>query len=503
MKNFLNKFLISIILLLSFTIVYYLNYYNHWSGNLEDFTQVYNSLILNSDYKAEFHDHPGHSLIYLVSLWLEFLKLINILEISSFEELKKVKNLEFELNKVVAFAKMINFVFLSFFLIIFYKHLKNFSKEKNIILIFLLVFICSSPLLFTVNVLKAEFLSAISIFAAFIYLFDSIKKNTVVRKNIFLSGFFFALSLFAKFQSIFVFIFLPLLFLYKKKTKVNFDLIKYENKYLLNLFNTLMILGIFLIYVKYAKGINIIFLPSIFVFFYLLLTLLNKYFINSNYFKIIFSNYFLIGFYACVFFLVILKPFHTNNLSVIVNGLGQASMFIQGDNPYSSDYNSIFKMITKSSENLIIILNLYFFNYFLISLILIFQIILIPFYIISKKFNKLYFIFFTFFIILAICFFFSVRPRPNYMIYLSPIIFSSLFILIKDFNKKYLFSTFIFFLIINSVNVYNYIKVNKYQTSYQRVCVQEFKNRNAYIHWWHKQIDKDFLTRACSKKTSL
>ncbi len=69
-KIFLNIILISI----SIYFVYQLNYFNHWSGSLEDFTIVYNALIVNSGYKAEYHDHPGHSLIILVSLWLQILE---------------------------------------------------------------------------------------------------------------------------------------------------------------------------------------------------------------------------------------------------------------------------------------------------------------------------------------------------------------------------------------------------------------------------------------------
>ena len=81
----------SIILLLIFFYVFELNFYRHWSTIWDqDLIILHNSLLLNSGIKAIYHDHPGHTQILFVSLWINFLDLINVIKFSSYDDLKNI-----------------------------------------------------------------------------------------------------------------------------------------------------------------------------------------------------------------------------------------------------------------------------------------------------------------------------------------------------------------------------------------------------------------------------
>ena len=86
----------------------------------------------------------------------------------------------------------------------------------------------------------------------------------------------------------------------------------------------------------------------------------------------------------------------------------------------------------------------------------------------------------------------------HYTIYIAPIIFSALFVILDRKLKKNLAYFLIFFaLIINLPNVYKKINNSLYQTSYQTACIKEIDDPGAYMYWWHKKIDKKFLIKAC------
>ena len=498
MNKNLKFFLNILIFFLSIFFVYSINFNNHWYVSPESFTQVYNSLILNSGFKAEFHDHPGHSLILFVSLWLNFLDLINLITTSNFQDISKSNNLLIDLNNIVAYAKMFNVIILLFFLTFFYKYLKLISKDKYLIYLFLLVILTSNSLLISITTLKAEFLSAVTIYISFYFLAALVNQNKFNRKYVFFSGFFFTLSMFAKYQSIFIFILLPLSLLIFKKKIIEINYKSYEKKIYFLISNLVFITGILLIYLKYAKGINYFFLPLGFVYFYILIWFINSNFFKNTNFISIFLNYFLMGASICFVLLFITKPFHTNNINAIVNGFGQASMFIQGSNPYSFELNSVFSMIVSASKGLFYILKLYFFNISTLSLSLILILLLVPINLIFKNYKNVFIATVSIFIVLAICFFFSVRPRGHYIIYISPIIFCCTFILILKFKKNILYSSIVFILLISSFQIPEKMRIYDNSINIQIVCEKELNNQGGpYMRWWHKKIDQAFINKAC------
>ena len=495
LKIFLSLFLIFI----SFFFVFELNYYNHWSGSLEDFTQVYNGLIINSGSKAEYHDHPGHSLILFISLWLELLDMLNIIKFSNFEQLDKSNNLSEDLNNIVAHAKMINVIFLLTFLIFIYKYLKLLSKDKILIYLFLIIITTSWPLLHVIDMLKSEFLSAVTIYISFYFIAASVNKNNFNRKYVFLSGFFFMLSIFAKFHSIFIYIFLPLsLLLFKKKT-INIEFNKFEKKTNLIILNFIFFIGIILIYLKYVQGLNYFFIPMGIIYFLILAYFLNKFFFKNKNFSNIFFSYFLIGSITCFFILVILKPFHTNNINVIVNGFGQANMFIQGMSPYSSEIDIVLNLTISAFKGFLNIIKVYFYNLSMLTLSMILILLSVPMNLLINNYKNTIVASVTILIVVTICFLFAVRPSLHYLIFLTPLIFCSTFYLVMNLkNKNYLYFFIVFIIIANSFNVYEIIQDHKFQTLYKYACKQDINNPNSYMRWWHKQIDQDFVNRACN-----
>ena len=124
---------------------------------------------------------------------LEFLNVINF---SNFDSLNKSKNLAYDLNKIVSYSKMINVIFLLFFLFYIYKFLKIISEDKILIYLYLIIFVTSWPLLHVIDMLKPEFLSAVTIYISFYYLAELINQKKLKRKYLILSRIFFMLSIY-------------------------------------------------------------------------------------------------------------------------------------------------------------------------------------------------------------------------------------------------------------------------------------------------------------------
>lgn len=495
LKVFLNLFLIFI----SFFFVFELNYYNHWSGSLEDFTQVYNGLIINSGSKAEYHDHPGHSLILFISLWLQLLDMLNIIQFSNFEQLVKSNNLSEDLNNIVANAKMINVIFLLTFLIFIYKYLKLLSKDKILIYLFLVVIATSWPLLHVIDMLKPEFLSAVTIYISFYFIAAFVNENNFNRKYAFLSGFFFMISIFAKFQSIFIYIFLPLSLLIFKKKTINIEFNKFEKNANLIILNFIFFIGIILIYLKYAQGLNYFFIPMGIIYFLILAYFINKFFFQNKNFSNIFFSYFLIGSIISFFILVIIKPFHTNNINVIVNGFGQANMFIQGASPYSNEIDNVFNLVVTAFKGFLYIIKVYFYNLSMLTLSMILVLFSIPMNLLINNYKNTIVASVTIMIVTIICFLFAVRPSLHYLIFLTPLIFCSTFYLVMNLkSKNYLYFFIVFIIFANSFNVYEKLQNHKFQTTYKYACEKDINNQTSFIREWHKQIDQDFVNRACN-----
>ena len=486
-----NSIFLSFIFIFIFYFIFELNYYRHWSSIWDqDLILIHNSLLLNSGLKAEYHDHPGHTLLILLATWINLLEFLNILHFSSYDDLDNVFNLEKEFTNLVIFSRFINFLIAIIFAYLLNIITKLFSIDKFSAFLLICFTISSLCFLNSISHIRTELLSSSLIFLSLIYQLKLIRSHKLKKKYIFLMGFFFLLSIFCKFQSLIIFLFFPLFFSLFKKKKLIIDKKDTQNKALKYFTILFTIFFLFLIWYKYVKGLNILLLPLGLLYFILYLKYLNYYSFKNKSFYSIFIFYFLLGLVTCSLFLFSLKPFHTNNISVIVNFLGTSSMFVQGTNPYLFSADSIIKLLLISANNFSNYLT-NIFEFIKYDFLIILIITLVSLFIFKKKLpNKLNL--FNFIIILtSIIAIFSVRPILNYVIFIIPIIFiyfSGIFICLK---KNIINSILIFLIIFNVFNSFSFIKINKYRNDLNYICGSDMLEDKKF--WMQTMRKKVFL----------
>ena len=490
-KIFYKQIVNFLVALLVFYLVFELNFYRHWSSiSDQDLTLIHNSLLLNSNIKAEYHDHPGHTLIYLISIWLEILDSFSLVSFSSYNDISYSKNLEKDFVKVVIYSRFFNF-FVSFAIIYsIYNILKLNGLNKLSTYLLIISFILSQTFLNAVGHIRTELLSAGCIFLSLLYFIKLIKKNYFKRKYIFLAGFFVLLSILCKWQSIFVLFFFPFIILVYKNKNIPIDVNKLEKWNIHNFLNIFYFIGIGLLCKKYMHGLNFIIIPAslFFIFFYILIY--NKrYFRNRNFLNI-FLFYFLTGISIGFFLLIIFKPFNENNIEMVFNFIGLGNMFISSENPYTYNINDILDLLKLSLNNIDNYLNKILFNRF--NEIFLFLLFLYNFFSnFNKNNNKIFIIYFgILFVLIAL---FSTRPELNYIIYISPIMY--IFLSIINIYKIKLFNLLLSLIIIfNIVNSFHFIKNHKFITEENIICSKEnLKNKNFY---WDR-MRSDIFVNIC------
>ena len=486
-----------IIVLLIFYYVFELNYFRHWTTiEDQDLVLLHNSLLLNSGIKAEYHDHPGHTQILFISLWINFLELLNIINFSSYDDFKNLSLSEKNFFDLVKFSRFINFFSAVLFSYAFYGILKKILRKKNLSYLITILFVTSYPLLFSISHVRTELLSAGLIFLSLFFLLKSIDNKELNRKNIFFCGLTFVLSVFCKFQSIFIFLLFPLIFFFIKKKKIKINLNLIENKKIHIYLCYFYLVGIFLIWLKYVKGLNYFIFPVLLIYFYFFVNYLNNRFFKSDNFNKIFIHYFLLGSISAFIILILPKPFHTNNISMIINFFGASSMFVQGTDLYGFNVFEVIKLISISSKTFFNYLNTIFIKYSFIELIL----FCFAFFILIKKYklsNNIKNFFKIILFLSSIIFLFSVRPKYGYVIFFIPIIYFYFFYMLIFLRNLKFLNLFIILLI--CTNIYgnnNFIKLNKYKTDEEKICSDEALNTPNFF------IDKmrlEVFSKICKK----
>ena len=486
-----------IIFILIFFYVFELNFYRHWSTIWDqDLILLHNSLLLNSGIKAEYHDHPGHTQILFISLWINFLDLINIIKFSSYNDLKNILITEKNFFELVKFYRFINLFSLILFSYSFYNISKIITKKKLLSYLLTILFITSLPILDSISHVRTELLSAGLIFLSLLFLLKLIDGNELKRKNIFFCGLAFILSIFCKFQSIFILLLFPLCFFFIQKKKIKMNLNFYENKNIHIYLSYLYLFGIFLIWLKYVKGLNYFIFPVIAIYFYLFINYLKNRFFRQKNFNIIFIHYFLLGSIISFIILILFKPFHTNNLSMIINFFGASSMFVQGSDLYKFNTHEIIKLILISSKTIFNYLKITFIKNSFTELLLfcVTSLLVIK----NKKLHKDIKNFFKIVIfLLIVIFLFSVRPKYEYTIYFFPIIYFYFNYIAAFIGNSKILNTFIILLICTNIfSNMNYIKFNKHITAKDKICSDATLNKTNFF------IDKmrlDIFTKICKK----
>jgi hypothetical protein len=478
--------------------VFELNYYRHWTSiEDQDLTLIHNSLLLNSGEKAEYHDHPGHTKILFLSLWLNLLEIIKILNISSYNDFKFSDNIKNDFTKLVIYSRFLNALIGILFVYVFYNLNKVLTKNKNRSYLLSILFITSFPFLNSISHIRTELLSSVFIFFSFLYLFKLVSKDNLKRKYIFYIGFFLILSIFSKFQSIFIFLFFPIFLSLIKKKRIEIKKIFFEQKKIHFYLSIIFFTGIFLIWFKYSKGINLVFFPIFIIYFYICLTYVNKKYFKNNQIYFIFLYNFFLGICLAFILLYSLKPFHTNNIGMIANFFGASSMFIQGSNPYELGLIDAVKLINRAFLSFLFYVKITFISYSFNEIIFL-LLSFVSLYFVNKKDKKFLKNFLKFILFLfAIIFIFSVRPQKNYLIYFVPFIYLFFNYSFTKLNSKYLYNCLIILLIlINFIIGMDFIKKQKFISQEDLICNENALNKTSY---YYDRMRLEIFPFACKK----
>ena len=248
--------------------------------------------------------------------------------------------------------------------------------------------------------------------------------------------------------------------------------------------------------VKIRERFELFIIPAISIYFYVFINYLNNRFFKQKNFNKIFIHYFLFGSIISFIILILFKPFHTNNISMIINFFGASSMFVQGSDLYKFNIYEILKLILISSKTIINYLKIIFIKLSLIEFLLFCfaSLILIK----NRKYNKFVKNYFKIVIFLiVIIFLFSVRPKYEYTIYFLPIIYFYLNYIAAFIGNSKILNTFIILLICTNIfSNMNYIKFNKHITAKDKICSDATLNKKNFF------IDKmrlDIFTKICKK----
>ena len=475
------QFFIAIIIIF---FVFELNFYRHWTSiEDQDLTLIHNSLMLNSGEKAEYHDHPGHTKILFLSLWLNLLEMIKILNISSYDDLKFSENIKDDFTKLVIYSRFLNALIGVLFAYVFYNLNKVLTKNKNRSYLLTILFISSFPFINSISHIRTELLSSFFIFLSLLYLLKLVSKDILKRKYIFYIGFFLTLSIFSKFQSIFIFLLFPVFLSLKKKKNIKINRIFIEQKKIHFCFFVIYFIGIFLVWFKYAKGINLIFFLIFLIYFSIFLSYLNKKYFNDNKIYFIFLNNFFLGICLAFILLYSFKPFHTNNISMIANFFGASAMFVQGSNLYELGLIDVVKLIKKAFLSFLYYIKVIFISYSFNEIIIL-LLSFISSYFINKKDQKLFRNFLKFTLSLFfIIFIFSVRPQINYVIYFIPFIYLFFNYSFTMLKLKYFYNySIILLILINLIIGMDFIKKQKFLSQEDYICNESNLNNSNYFY---------------------
>jgi hypothetical protein len=245
-----------------------------------------------------------------------------------------------------------------------------------------------------------------------------------------------------------------------------------------------------------VQGLNYIILPLFLGYFYIIIKYFNNKFFKSKEFKFIFIFYFLFGATISFILIFVLKPFHTNNISVIINFFGTSSMFIQNSNPYQFKLIEILHLFNIAFyKYYYYITKIFFSNSFNEFLIFFYSNIILFFFFKDKKNFKNYFKITI--SLLSIVFIFSVRPSLNYMIYFIPIIYIYFAFLINKVQTYKVAAAFIILLVtVNFYNNFYFINNHKYITDENRICSSEFLDQYAFFY---DKMRLEIFPQACNK----
>lgn len=464
MKNNIEYFLKFFI----FFIFIFLSYFqaiNQSFGYItdQDWTIIYNSLLVISGFEQEYFDHPAYTTFLIYGFILKVINLFFDLELNVLEILDTESPGE-NLQNIFTILRISNsiIIFLIFFWLIKILKIFEISVVKKVYI--LLTFLFFDSFYQSLFLLRSEALSLL-FFLISNYFFLLYFKINYSNKYIILGSIFFTFSILTKTQTILLFLAIPFLINFIKE-KFNYkNKIEFKNKSqekIIYFFGFFVLLFSFLLYYKYPAPTDLTFF-LIYSFVYILFINLNE---KINFQKLVniinFALIFVLGIFfsfLIIIFLDILKliPF---DYSIIPNNFSRPITHMSSFTGYDISKNNTIEIIGKITSGLYSLNNiklLFGKNFLFIFLIFLIYVLF------KEKFSKkklfFYIIIFLNYMILS-SIFLIFRDQYIYQIYLVPIFLIILIELAQNLPKGLFAIIVMTFVILNFNQVKN--KINYY-----------------------------------------
>ena len=196
------KIFFSILFVYFFSLNIYQMHNQHWTAMLDqDIKIIYNSLLVSSGFEQEYRDHPAYTTFLILG---GIFKICSIFfDNFTIQEVFKSDNIDKEFQKLFYIGRIINTIYIFLLTLFIFKILNELKISKLISFISVslsIFFISFYELLF---VLRSEIVAVLMFLVSLYFLIRFLNKSNILY--ILLTGVFFALSMLAKIQAIFLF----------------------------------------------------------------------------------------------------------------------------------------------------------------------------------------------------------------------------------------------------------------------------------------------------------
>ena len=512
LKNELFLFILLFIILISTTI--FQSIHQDYTSIIDfDLTVIHNSLQLVSNQYPDFQDLTSYSHFLTYGLLYKVFSFFDHSLITNITLLVKLDNPELALQKLYIVSRIANSIIHFVAVIFIYKILSIFNINKYYKILTIFFIIISETFLANFIILRTDIVAVCYFLISAYFLLDFIKNPKFI--HLFLVSLFMILSLLAKVQIIFLYMFLFFFFIfyssYEKRNEIsenNFLLFKIT-KVNLNYFLLFLILLYFIFqiylnnFVNSSTGVgyfDFICFGAYFLIMYLTVFYICKVKNISN--KYLY-NIFTIIISLSIFHVCLLKLFSIYDLIKIdfriIFSLTNPFYFLKIYSPFldkGMSSNLVYEMFALLIRD---------FNFNLIYSFILLFITIVCFYKIflnnkDKGFNHNFiYIFLLMMMTLFLSAITNFRYNVSYNIYFIPIFFLLIAIFFQSIQKK---SRLIFSTIISIFIIFNFFKnLGTYQnyiyqpSNLHYVCINK-STRDFYYHW-ARNFNEVFFKKIC------
>ncbi len=273
---------------------------NWLEGDFENIYFIYNSLLTANSITPGVIDYPGNSSFSINSLYLKIISFFDKTIIINLNEIILSSDPTTNFNKIYKYLKFLQLFYSFIALICFYKILTYLNLDNKIALSLSLLLLISNQYLDNIQRYRFDFESLTFYLLSTFFLLYSIQAKKKLL-TISTSGFFFCMSIFSKIITIPLFLIIPALIYFKKKTFLSFIKEVLINRDTIILF---CIINFFMIFYSILNSFNMVYFITnniIYIAFYFFFSEYFKSFKDDKKYKYLF--FFIVGFLMGITFM--------------------------------------------------------------------------------------------------------------------------------------------------------------------------------------------------------